>query len=154
VLHDNHGRLRRSVWETALALAVRDALRSGDLHLPDSRRHAGFWSLVLDERLWASARTSAYADLGLPERPAEHLADLTRSIEQAAVALADGLAVNDFVRIDQEQLCLRRPDALAVSPDVRQLRREIATRMPRIRIEDILLEVDQRCGFTRAARRL
>jgi TnpA family transposase len=115
VLHDNHGRLRRSVWETALALAVRDALRSGDLHLPDSRRHAGFWSLVLDERLWASARTSAYADLGLPERPAEHLADLTRSIEQAAVALADGLAVNDFVRIDQEQLCLRRPDALAVS---------------------------------------
>jgi len=115
VLRDDHGRLRRSVWETALALAVRDALRSGDLHLPDSRRHAGFWSLVLDERLWASARTSAYADLGLPERPAEHLADLTRSIEQAAVALADGLAGNDFVRIDQEQLRLRRPDALAVS---------------------------------------
>ena len=30
---------------------------------------------TLDERLWASARTGAYADLGLPERPAEHLAD-------------------------------------------------------------------------------
>jgi hypothetical protein len=154
VLRDDHGRLRRSVWETALALAVRDALRSGDLHLPDSRRHAGFWSLVLDERLWASARISAYADLALPERPAEHLAGLTRAIEQAATALADGLAVNDFVRIDQEQLRLRRPDALAVSPEVRQLRREIATRMPRIRIEDILLEVDQRCGFTRAFRPL
>jgi hypothetical protein len=122
VLHDNQGRLRRSVWETALALAVRDALRSGDLHLPDSRRHAGFWSLVLDERLWASARISAYADLALPERPAEHLAGLTRAIEQAAAARADGLAVNDFVRIDQEQLRLRRPDALAVSPDVRHLR--------------------------------
>lgn len=27
-------------------------------HLPHSRQHAGFWSLVLDERLWASSRTA------------------------------------------------------------------------------------------------
>jgi hypothetical protein len=33
------------------------------------------------------------------------------AIEQAAAALADGLAVNDFVRIDQEQLRLRRVSA-------------------------------------------
>ena len=150
VLRDDHGRLRRSVWETALALAIRDALRSGDLHLPDSRRHAGFWSLVLDERLWASARTGAYADLGLPERPAEHLADLARAIETAAGAFAAGRATNDFAGIEQGQLRLHRPDALPLSPEVRHLRREIESRMPRVRIEDVLLEVDQRCGFSRA----
>ena len=69
-LRDDHGQLRRSLWETALAVAVRDALRSGDLYLPHSRQHAGFWSLVLDERLWASSRVACYADLGLSERPA------------------------------------------------------------------------------------
>ena len=154
VLRDDRGRLRRSVWETALALAIRDALRSGDLHLPDSRRHAGFWSLVLDERLWATARASAYTDLGLPERPAEHLAGLERDITQAATAFVGGLATNDFARLEQSQLCLRRPDSLPLSPEVRRLRREIESRMPRVRIEDILLDVDRRCGFTRAFRPL
>ena len=154
MLRDDQGRLRRSLWEMALALAVRDALRSGDLHLPDSRRHAGFWTLVLDERLWATARTTAYADLGLPDRPGDHLTDLTRAIETAAAVFSAGLGSNNFAAIEQDQLCLRRPDALPVSLDVRHLRREIESRMPRVRIEDILLAIDRRCGFTRAFRPL
>jgi TnpA family transposase len=153
-LRDERGRLRRSLWEIALALAVRDALRSGDLSLPHSRQHAGFWSLVLDERLWASARAACYADLGLSARPAEHLARLARQIGDAAAALADGLASNGFARVDQGQLSLRRPDALAVSTELRSLRRLIESRMPRIRLEDVLLDVDRRCGFTRAFRPL
>lgn len=154
VLRDDRGRLRRSVWETALALAIRDALRAGDLHLAHSRRHAGFWSLVLDERLWAATRTTAYADLGLAERPADHLAALTAAIETAAGTFAAGLATNLFAGIDQGQVRLHRPDTLPLSPDVRRLRHEIESRMPRVRIEDILLDVDRRCGFTRAFRPL
>jgi len=153
-LRDARGQLRRSLWETALALAVRDALRSGDLHLPHSRQHAGFWSLVLDERLWASTRAACYADLGLSDQPAEHLAQLARQIGDAATAFAGGLASNDFAHIDQGQLCLRRADALTVSAELRSLRRLIESRMPRIRLEDILLDVDRRCGFSRAFRPL
>ncbi|MBF0393960.1 MAG: Tn3 family transposase [Alphaproteobacteria bacterium] len=154
VLRDDRGRLRRSVWETALALAVRDALRSGDLYLAESRRHAGFWSLVLNEQTWAAARAVAYADLGLSERPADHLIGLALDITQAARAFADGLATNDFADIERGQLRLRRPDMLPLSPEVRQLRRDIESRMPRVRIEDVLLEVDRRCGFIRAFRPL
>ena len=154
VLRDDRGRLRRSLWETALALAIRDALRSGDLYLPDSRHHAGFWSLVLDERRWATTRVANYADLGLPERPAEHLAQLAREIGCAATAFAAGLATNPFARIEQGQLSLSRPDALPISPEVHSLRQLIESRMPRVRLEDILLEVNRLCGFTRAFRPL
>jgi TnpA family transposase len=154
VLRDDRGRLRRSVWETALALAIRDALRSGDLHLPGSRRHAGFWSLVLDESLWAAARPTAYTDLGLPDRPADHLTELTRTIEHAAGTFAAGLVTNDFAGLDQGDLRLHRPDALPLTPEVRRLRREIESRMPRVRIEDILLDIDRRCSFSRAFRPL
>jgi TnpA family transposase len=153
-LRDDRGQLRRSLWETALAVAVRDALRSGDLHLPFSRQHAGFWSLVLNERLWASARAACYADLGLSEQPEEHLAQLAGEIGSAATAFADGLPANSFARVDQGQLSLRRPDALAVTAELRSLRRLIESRMPRIRLEDVLLDVDRRCGFTRAFRPL
>ena len=59
-LRDDRGQLRRSVWETALAVAVRDALRSGDLYLPHSRQPRRV--LVAgdsNEQLWASSRTAA-----------------------------------------------------------------------------------------------
>ena len=154
ILRDDRGRLRRSLWETALALALRDALRSGDLYLPDSRRHAGFWSLVLDERQWATTRAASYADLGLPERPTEHLAALAQEISCATTAFATGLATNPFARMEQGQLRLCRPDALPLSPEVHSLRQLIESRMPRVRLEDILLEVDRLCGFTRAFRPL
>jgi Tn3 transposase DDE domain len=153
-LRDDRGQLRRSLWETALAVAVRDALRAGDLYLPHSRQHAGFWSLVLNERLWACSRAACYADLGLSEQPAEHLAQLADDIGSAATAFADGLPTNSFARIDQGQLSLRRPDALVVTTELRSLRRLIESRMPRIRLEDVLLDVDRRCGFTRAFRPL
>ncbi len=153
-LRDDHGQLRRSLWETALAVAVRDALRAGDLYLPHSRQHAGFWSLVLNERLWASSRTACYADLGLSEQPGEHLAQLAGEIGNVATAFTDRLPTNNFARIDQGQLSLRRPDALAVTAELRSLRRLIESRMPRIRLEDVLLDVDRRCGFTRTFRPL
>ena len=137
-LRDDRGQLRRSLWETALAVAVRDALRSGDLHLPHSRQHAGFWSLVLNERLWASSRAVCYADLGLSEQPGEHLAQLAGEIGSDATIFADGLPTNSFACVDQDQLSLRRPDALAVTAELRSLRRLIESRMPRIRLEDVL----------------
>ena len=40
----------------SLALAVRDALRSGDLYLPDSRHHVSFSNLIYNEQLWERDR--------------------------------------------------------------------------------------------------
>ena len=89
-------------------------------------------------------------DLGLPEQPSEHLAELAHVIGTGAGLFAASLATNDFAGIEQGQLRLHRSDALPLSPEVRHLRREIESRMPRVRIEDILLDIDRRCGFTRA----
>jgi hypothetical protein len=36
-LHDQEGKLNRNAWEMGLALAIKDALRSGDLYLPQSK---------------------------------------------------------------------------------------------------------------------
>ncbi len=75
-------------------------------------------------------------------------------IGSAATIFADGLPTNSFACVDQDQLTLRPPDALAVTAELRSLRRLIESRMPRIRLEDVLLDGDRRCGFTRAFRQL
>lgn len=48
-LRDGDGHLDHRIVVVALALAIRDALRSGDLYLPGSRHHASFWTLVAGE---------------------------------------------------------------------------------------------------------
>jgi len=63
--------------------------------------------------------------------------------------LTRGLGNNRFARIEAGELALSRRDALEVPAQVRQLRRVIDSHLPRIRIEDLLVEVDGRCGFTR-----
>ena len=48
-LKDRSGNLSRNAWEMGLALAVKDAFRSGDLYLPQSKHHVSFWDLMLSD---------------------------------------------------------------------------------------------------------
>ncbi|HVC61566.1 MAG TPA: Tn3 family transposase [Acetobacteraceae bacterium] len=144
------GKLDRHIWEISLAFAVREALCAGSLFLAQSRDHVSFWSLVHDDRSWQVGRAQAYQDLGLPTDPQEFLAKITASFDQAARAAADGLARNRFAAVHDGRLKLKRTDALPISPELRQLRQAFQASYPRVRIEDLLQDVNEWCGFTRA----
>ncbi len=144
------GKLDRHIWEISLAFAVREALRAGSLFLVQSRDHVSFWSLVHDDRSWQVSRAQAYQDLGLPTDPQEFLAKIMASFDQAARAAADGLARNRFASVRNGRLKLKRTDALLISPELRQLREAFQASYPRVRIEDLLQDVDDWCGFTGA----
>ena len=40
----------RRLWELALAMAMRDALRGGGLYLPESRHHVSFSNLIYNQQ--------------------------------------------------------------------------------------------------------
>jgi TnpA family transposase len=81
---------------------------------------------------------------------AEHaLAALRAEFDEAAEELLAGMSKNRFATIEGDRLVLRRRDALEVSKSVRDLRRAVETHMPEIGIEDVLIEVDKQCQFTR-----
>ncbi len=143
-------RPRRALWEIALAFAVRDALRSGDLFLAASRRHVAFWNLVMGDRQWAEAKEDAYARLSVPPRPDDALAALRARFDEAAGAAARGLPRNLFATIRNGDLRLRQPDAPPVTPGLRKLRAVIAASLPQIRVEDMLRQVDRWTGLSRA----
>jgi len=148
-LNDN-GKIDRRLWEIALALAIRDALRAGTLILSESREHVSFWNLIYDDRQWQECRGEAYRRLALPATPQPFLAMLTAAHDQAARAAAADLPHNQFAAIRDGKLKLKRPDALPIPPQVQTLRETVKASLPRVRIEDLLEEVDGWCGFTRA----
>lgn len=139
----------RRVWEIALAFAVRDALRSGNLYLEASRHHVSFWNLVHDKAAWERERDGAYRKLSLPPEAATALGRLRTEFDQAVGDLAAGLGQNPFASLVDGRLAYSRDDADEEPTSAVELRRVIETRIPRIRIEDLLVEVDGWCGFTR-----
>src|SRR5206468_8555242 len=91
-LHNTDGTLDRRTWELGLAVAVRDGLRSGDVFLPESRRHVSFTNLVYDPTRWTHEREVAYTDLQLPPAPEDFVARLQQAFNEVAHRAASGLA--------------------------------------------------------------
>ncbi len=143
----------RRTWELGLAVAVRDGLRSGDVYLPESRRHVSFSNLIYDSTRWKQERDLAYTELALPQQPDDFVTRLQHEFDEAAQRAERGLPDNDFVTIRHNRLHLKRRDALELPPRLQQLRRTIEGALPLVRIEALLSQVDEWCDFTRVFRR-
>ena len=152
-LSETDGTLDRCTWELGLAVAVRDGLRSGDVFLPESRRHVSFPNLVYDPLRWQAERDDAYTELQLPQAPDDFCTRLECTFDEVAQRAAWGLPTNAFATIRQNHLHLKKRDALELPPRLTQLRRTLEGALPRVRIEDLLTQVDAWCDFTRAFRR-
>jgi TnpA family transposase len=61
-----------------------------------------------------------------------------------------GLSSNRFASVKDGRLKLNKRDAMPVPHALRELRATIGASLPRVRIEDLLQDVDEWCGFTRA----
>jgi len=153
-LERKDGTIDRSLWETGLALAVRDALRSGALYLPRSRHHVSFSHLIYSDDRWEQERKGAYEQLALFSEGDQVVAHLTKEFEDVARKTAAGMSANRFASISEGRLKLHRRDALELSDRVLKLRRLIETSLPPVRIEALLREVDSWCGFSREFRPL
>ena len=91
-----------------------------------------------------------YRHLDLPTDPQVFLDRIATALDQAARGAAAGLPRNGFAAVQDDRLKLKRPDALTIPRAVRQLRETLKASLPRVRIEDLLQDVDDWCGFTSA----
>ncbi|MCB1713809.1 MAG: Tn3 family transposase [Candidatus Competibacteraceae bacterium] len=145
-LRDPHGHTNRNAWEMGLALAMKEALRSGDLYLPQSKQHVSFWELMLSKTRWQAIRTSAFDDLKQPPKH-EIKAVLNQQFNHASKQAQQRFPGDGFAAIKDGKLQLKRYDKIALPPVVTTLQKVINARLPLIRIEQLLMEVDQLTGF-------
>ncbi len=147
-LKDQTGNINRNAWETGLALAIKDALRSGDLYLPQSKQHVSFWDLTLSETRWQEVRTSSFTELKQPQKH-EAKTVLTQQFHKATTLAKERFEFDDFAQIEDGKLKLKRYDKITLPASVTTLQKVIDARMPAIRIEQLLMEVDQLTHFSR-----
>lgn len=123
----------RTRWELALAFALRDALRSGDVYIEESRHHVSFWNLVHGPERWERERAAAYVDLELPPEPAAALNRLRDELDRAVGQLADGLEAALAHALDRGAISAA---SVAHVLDQRARARKVAPSIPVVLPED------------------
>jgi Tn3 transposase DDE domain len=142
------GQLNRNAGETGLALAIKDALRSGDLYLPQSKHPVSFWDLTLSEPRGQEVRPSSCATLHQPP-PQEAQAVLTDPFHEATPRAQERFACDDLAEIQDGKLKLKRYAKVAVPAAVTTLQKVMEARLPMMRIEQLLMEVDRLTHLSR-----
>ncbi|MDJ0704150.1 MAG: Tn3 family transposase [Leptolyngbyaceae cyanobacterium MO_188.B28] len=148
ILKNQAGTLNRNAWEMGLALAIKDALRSGDLYLPQSKQHVSFWDLMLSETRWQQIRSSSFEELQQPQKH-EVKTVLPKRFHDAITQAKEKFPFDNFAEIQDGKLKLKRYDKVATPDAVATLQKVIDSRLPSIRIEQLLMEVDQLTHFSR-----
>lgn len=146
-LWDGAGNINRNVWEMGLAFAIKDALRSGDLYLPQSKQHVSFWNLMLSDSRWLELKEDYHSESNLP-RKSEAKTVITQQFQENIIESQKMFTLDDFAAIQIGELKLRRADKAQIPDSVTRLQRVIDANMPSIRIEQLLLEVDQLTQFS------
>jgi hypothetical protein len=128
--------------------------REDGLYLPQSRHHVSFANLVYDERQWVAERASVYEQLSLFEEQDAVASALKQQFNEIARQAMRGMASNPFASVINGKLKLHTRDALPITNEVKALRGLIEASLARVRIEDLLRDVDAATHFTRVFRPL
>ena len=147
-LKNKKGDINRNAWEMGLAITMRDKLRSGDLYLPESKQHVSFWNLTVSELYWDGIKKDVYNELQMPKKE-EVKQFLTSKYDIQAKKSTKLFPGNTFASIVNGKLKLKRYDKLILPKAVQDLQKIISSRLPIIRIENLLMEVDKITGFSR-----
>ena len=143
---DKEDQIVRRYYELSALWELRNALRSGDIWVNNSRRYANPETYLIPKDLWPTLRSEACRLLGLPQNPEERLSQRNPQLEQVLSQLDRQLAVAGNVRIEQEQLVFSPLEAEALPLSSMALQDMITHRLPRVDLTDLLIEVD---GWTR-----
>lgn len=134
------------LWEIAVLFHIRDAFRSGDIWLAGSRRYGDLKQLLVPPQ--AIEQT---ARLAVPLRPGEWLAErrarLDTRLKEFGCAARTGTIPGGIIENGKLHIDKLRADTPEGAED---LVLDLYQQLPPARITDLLLEVDERTGFSEA----
>jgi len=139
----------RHYWELCVLLCLRDALRSGDVHVAGSRRYADPTAYLIAPEAWPAQRGEFCALVGVPADPDAALARAHRELHTALGEL-DGMLASgrDPVRLDEAgELVIGPLTAEDLPAEVAELREELTALLPFAPIVSVFIELDRHTGF-------
>jgi len=148
------GKLDRAGYECAVLTAIRDEIRRGNLFVEGSARYRPTDAFFMPKPEWDQVRSAFFARSGLPANAEEVTGHLQLRLEAAYDRFLTGLPRNAHVSVDPDgSWQLGSDSADPLTPDDKKrlgrLTSWLERRARRIRLPDLLIEVDNDLRFTR-----
>lgn len=147
--YDHDGIIKRNLWEMGVAIAIKDGFRSGDLYVEESNKYASFWSLIYQDHEWQKERMNSYRDLEINPNIKEAVNEIIENFHHSTMVASSHFGNDDFACIKNNKLVLKKKDKIDIPDDASRLQSLISSYLPKIKIEQLLMEVDQMTGFTK-----
>jgi hypothetical protein len=137
----------RRIYETAVLATLRDKLRSGDIWVERSSSYRRFDSYLLP----SSAVPAAAAELGLPATADEWLATRAAQLDRRLKRFAGRLRRGELegVEFHDDRLQIS-PVRTSATPEMHAFADALEAIMPRVRITELLHEVNRATDFVSA----
>ncbi len=134
------------LWEVAVLFQIREAFRAGDIWLTHSRRYAD-----LKQALVPIEAAKVIPRLTMPFEPETWLADRKTRLQEGLERLAKAARAGAIPGGSIENGVLKTDRLTGTVPEEADaIVLDLYSRLPAVRITDLLLEVDDDIGFTEA----
>lgn len=144
----------RAMWEICLLEQVRQALKSGNLHVPHSRAFQPLESYLLSREQWKSERILLAQIHQLPLDFNTHWPKLASLLRDELRQLDENLPNNSDLEIRDGDIHLARLEKNPIPESAEALKNALRRRLQRRHLTDLLLEVNGWTGFLRSFTRL
>ena len=148
-VRDKNGEIKRNLWEMGVAMAIKDGFRSGDLYVAHSNKHVSFLDLIYQDNEWDQEKQNSYHLLGIKQNAKLAVDEITQRFHESASVAAKRFSQNNFADIKNNKLVVKKKDKIDIPPDVERLQALISSYLPKVKIEQLLIEVDHMTGFTK-----
>jgi TnpA family transposase len=146
------GEVNKAAWECALLNAVRDEIKSGNLHVHQSKRFGRFDDFFMPTSAWHTQRAEFFQRAGLPSQSEEVKDYLTHRLNQAYDQFLEYLPKNTYAQIQEDrwQFSTDPGEKLDAPTQERldRLHQWLAEQMRTVKLPDLLIQVDNDLRFT------
>ncbi|MFQ6116107.1 MAG: Tn3 family transposase [bacterium] len=143
------GTLDKHYYELCILTSLKDALRSGDIWVEGSRRYTDIKNYLFDDDHWEANKEKYYEQLNLPQDPRKFLSNLEQFFLELSTQVDDNFPTNPWAEIVDGELKVKRVEVVEIPDEVEQVKKLITSALPRVKLPDLLIEVDQWTHFTR-----
>jgi len=146
-------RIDRRAWECALLVKLRDELKAGNLSVRDSKRFARLDDFFIAAGRWQAMREEFFHRSGLPSDPKQAAEYLARRLGDAYDSFLKTAPTNSYAVMDEQGWHLSADSGEKLDQEAQDrltnLKSWLAQNMRRVKLPELLIEVDNELAFTR-----